>query len=146
MRLDSHASWGQHLQCIVCAANLAGPQCLSRRSQLLTWSCNDIRRGKGAQLAACLRFRVDIDEVPRYFRLLLLPPGAEIAAKARRTLPQVNYHATWFRCYIATALDNAAQACCHSPAKFSCLLHQSNPERKELSQARRKPCRPSRST
>lgn len=45
-------------------------------------------RGKGAQLAASLRFRVDIDDMPRYFRLLLLPAGVPLAEKAQAALPQ----------------------------------------------------------
>ena len=46
-------------------------------------------RAKGAQLAASLRFRVDIDHLPHHLRLLLLLPGSPIAVKARRTLPPV---------------------------------------------------------
>jgi hypothetical protein len=48
-----------------------------------------MHRAKGAQLAASVRFRVDIDRMPRIFRLLLLLPGSQVAVKARRTLPQV---------------------------------------------------------
>lgn len=62
----------------------------------LTWNTTmnaaEPNRGKGAQLAASLRFRVDIDDVPRYFRLLLLPPGVSMADRAQAALPQVHCH------------------------------------------------------
>lgn len=48
-----------------------------------------MHRPKGAQLAASVRFSVNIDNIARFFRLLLLPPSAEVAAKACRTLPKV---------------------------------------------------------
>jgi hypothetical protein len=48
-----------------------------------------LRRAKGAQLAASLRFVANIDDIPRFFRLLLLPQDSKIVAKACRTLPQV---------------------------------------------------------
>lgn len=48
-----------------------------------------MHRPKGTQLAASVRFSVNIDNIARFFRLLLLPPSAESAAKACRKLPQV---------------------------------------------------------
>jgi len=36
-----------------------------------------------------VRFRVDIEDVQRHFRLLLLAPDAPLGARALATLPQV---------------------------------------------------------
>lgn len=36
-----------------------------------------------------MRFRVDIEDVQRHFRLLLLAPDAPLADRALATLPQV---------------------------------------------------------
>lgn len=46
-------------------------------------------RRKGAQFAASVRFRVDIEDVPLHFRLLLLRSDAPLVARALATLPQV---------------------------------------------------------